>query len=445
MFDELINYFRGRKVVILGFGREGESTYRFLRKVLPDQEIAIADARDLGSTDLASDSKVKLICGDNYLRDLQDYDIIMKAPGISLAKVNTSAYVDKITSQLELTLKFLDLETIGITGTKGKSTTSSLVYQILQDQNVPSLLLGNIGTPIFEHFDELRPGMAVVLEISSHQLEFCQYSPHVAVLLNIYEEHLDHYASYLKYAEAKCNIFRHQTAQDFFFYNADNRMLQQLVQNPPAHTYRISLQGNDAEIRLVDGKIYFGDEVIYDVNSPRQLPGEYNLYNIAFALGIARILNLDLSKATTTIAHFQTLHHRLEFVGKYDGVKYYDNSIGTVPMATIAAVQALGDVDTLIIGGMDRGVDQTPLVDFLQDSEVNNIICMPDTGYVVAQSLGDKARIAEDLETAVKLAQKFTLKGKSCLLSPAAASYGVFKNFEEKGDRYQELVRRSVL
>ena len=100
MFDELINYFRGRKVVILGFGREGESTYRFLRKVLPDQEIAIADARDLGSTDLASDSKVKLICGDNYLRDLQDYDIIMKAPGISLAKVNTSAYVDKITSQL---------------------------------------------------------------------------------------------------------------------------------------------------------------------------------------------------------------------------------------------------------------------------------------------------------------------------------------------------------
>ncbi len=445
MFDELINYFRGRKVVILGFGREGESTYRFLRKVLPDQEITIADTRDLSSTDLASDSKVKLICGDNYLRDLQDYDIIMKAPGISLAKVDTSAYVDKITSQLELTLKFLDLETIGVTGTKGKSTTSSLIYQILQDQNVPSILLGNIGIPIFEHFDELQPGMTVVLEISSHQLEFCQYSPHIAALLNIYEEHLDHYASYLKYAEAKCNIFRHQTAQDFFLYNADNQMLQQLVQNSPAHTYRISLQGNDTEIHPADGKIYFGDEVIYDINSPRQLPGEYNLYNIVFALGIVRILNLDLSKATATIANFHTLHHRLEYVGEYDGVKYYDNSIGTVPMATIAAVQALGDVDTLIIGGMDRGVDQTPLVDFLQDSEVNNIICMPDTGYVVARSLGDKARIAEDLETAVKLAQELTLKGKSCLLSPAAASYGVFKNFEEKGDRYQELVRRSVL
>ena len=170
--------------------------------------------------------------------------------------------------------------------------------------------------------------------------------------------------------------------------------------------------------------------------------GEYNLNNIMFALAVAEILKLDISKATKSVNEFKSLAHRLELVGNYDGVIYYDNSIATVPIATIEAVEALKDVDTLIIGGMDRGIDYTDFIKYLNDSSIRNIICMPKTGHDIAKKINkEKKYIVETLEEAVEIAKKVTAKGKICLLSPAAASYGYFKNFEEKGNMYKELVK----
>lgn len=446
MINELIKYFQNKKVIILGFGKEGQSTYKLIRKYLKEQKLYIADQKENFQENfdfLQKDNQVVCISGSKYLENLKDYDIIMKAPGISFVGQDTTEYFHKIKSQLELLLEFFKVFTIGITGTKGKSTTSSLIYKVLKDQNVNTLLLGNIGTPIFDYIDTIQENMTLILEMSSHQLEYMELSPNISILLNIYEEHLDHYESFEKYAEAKCNIFKYQTENDYFLYNLDNEFLNRMVKRNLATTYKVSLNNKtNSDIYLKDDKIYIKGKPIYDKNESRNLIGDYNLNNIMFVLGVSEILNLNINETKKSIDSFKTLEHRLEFVGKYNDILFYDNSIGTIPMATIEAVKALKNVDTLIIGGMDRGIDYQEFIHFLNNCDISNIICMPKTGHDIAKKLKKgKAHIVENLEEAVKVAKQVTQKEKICLLSPAAASYGFFKNFEEKGDLYKKLVK----
>lgn len=447
MINDLIQYFKDKKVLILGFGREGESTYQLIRKHLKYQQLYIADKKENfqeSYESLRKDSHVTFISGEQYLEDLQNYDIIMKAPGISFVGVDTTEFISKIKSQLELLLEFFHFYTIGITGTKGKSTTSSLIEKVLKDQNVNCMLLGNIGVPVFDSLEDIQEDTTIVLEMSSHQLEYMKLSPNIAIILNVYEEHLDHYESFEKYAEAKCNIFKYQTESDYFLYNSDNEVLNRMVKNPKGTTYKVSLKGKEGSNIYEKGdKIYFDGKLIYDKAEKRNLVGDYNLNNIMFALGVSEILKLDLKLTIQSIREFKPLEHRLELVGKYEDVFYYDNSIGTIPMATIEAVEALKEVDTLIIGGMDRGIDYTDFIKYLNDSSIRNIICMPKTGHDIAKKLKkEKQYVVETLEEAVEIARKVTAKGKICLLSPAAASYGYFKNFEEKGNLFKDLVKK---
>ena len=443
MINDLVKYLKGKKIIILGFGREGKSTYKLIRKYLKEQTIYIADQKE--KTDfLENDKNAIYIGGKNYLENLEEYDLIIKTPGISFVGIDTSKYIYKIKSQLELLLEFFNVFTIGVTGTKGKSTTSSLIYTILKEQNIKTMLLGNIGTPAFDYIDKIDEETVLVLEMSSHQLEYMNLCPNIAILLNIYPEHLDHYASFEEYAQAKCNIFKNQKGADYFIYNLDNEILQKLVNSPKAKAYGVSLKEN-GDICIKNNYVYFKEKPIYNIKSPRKLLGEYNLNNIMFALGVSQILKLDLDKTIKSIQNFEPLHHRLEFVGKYNDISYYDNSIGTIPMATMEAVKVLKNVDTLIIGGMDRGLDYTEFIEFLNKSNITNVICMPKSGHDIATKLKkEKVYIVETMEEAVKIAKKVTNKGKSCLLSPAAASYGFFKNFEEKGNIYQELVRKTA-
>ena len=449
MIKDLIEYFKDKKILILGFGREGQSTYNLIRKYLPEQYLYVADLKDNfqdGFDFLSQDNNVSFISGVKYLDNLNDYDIIMKSPGISFAHMDISSYYHKIKSQLELLLEFFDNYTIGITGTKGKSTTSSLIYQMLKDQNKKCMLLGNIGIPVFDYIDTIDQDFILVLEMSSHQLEFMKQSPNIAILLNIFEEHLDHYDSYNKYAEAKCNIYRYQKENDYFLYNVDNEMLSSIVDKTNGKTFKVSLNAkDDSDIYLKDDTVYFGNKPVYSKNEKRELIGNYNLNNIMFVLGASEILHLDLGQTIKSISKFKTLEHRLELVGTFDDIIYYDNSIATIPIATIEAVKALQNVDSLIIGGMDRGVDYSELIRFLNESEVRNIICMPKTGHDMAKELNkEKCHIVNSMEEAVDIAKKVTQKGKICLLSPAAASYGFFKNFEERGNIFKALVKSTI-
>ena len=450
MINELINYFKDKKILILGFGREGKSTYKLIRKYLKTQKLFIADKKEYFQNEndfLKEDKNVEFIFGEKYLEGLENYDIIMKSPGISFVTVDTEKIKDKIKSELELLLEFFDVKTIGITGTKGKSTTSSLIYKVLKDQGKNVMLLGNIGVPVFDYIDTLKKDMYLVLEMSSHQLEFMKKSPNISILLNIYPEHLDHYKSFEDYALAKCNIFKYQKNNDYLLYNCDEDLLNNYTKNAKENVLKVSMKNNKADIYLDGNKVIFNNKEIYDSNEKRNLLGDYNLNNIMFVLGVSEIIGLDNEKTRKSINEFKTLNHRLEFVGKFNDVLYYDNSIATIPVATIEAIKALKDVDTLIIGGMDRGIDYSEFIKYLNNSNISNLICMPKTGHDIANQILDKSRvnIVETMEEAVSIAIKKTHKNKICLLSPAAASYGFFKNFEEKGDIYQKLVKEKTI
>ena len=429
MIKDLIDYLSDKNINILGFGREGQSTYKLIRKYLPNKIITISDLKENFQDNfdfLQNDKNLNLISGEKYLDNLERFDIIIKSPGISFAKIDITQFKDKISSQME----------------KGKSTTSSLIYTILKDQNKDVLLLGNIGKPIFDYINEISNTTILVLEMSAHQLEFMKYSPNISILLNLFEEHLDHYKSYEDYIAAKCNIYKYQHENDYFLYSLDNETLKEHVKNPKAKTYTISIN-EKADIYLQNDDVIFNNKKIYDRNQKRNLVGDYNLSNIMFTLVVSEILKLDLNKSINSINNFKTLKHRLEFVGNFDGINYYDNSIATVPMATIEAIKALKNVDTLIIGGMDRGIDYTDFIKYLDSSDISNIVCMPKTGHDIAKKLKNKKTfIVNTLEEAVDISKKVTGKNMSCLLSPAAASYGFFKNFEEKGDLFQKLVKQ---
>ena len=446
MINNLIKYFENKKVLILGFGREGQSTYKLIRKYLKEQKIYISDRREIIKENydfLKTDDNVEITTGPNYLENLSRYDVIMKSPGIPFVGIDTDQYIDKVKSQLELLLELFDVRTIGITGTKGKSTTSTLIYEVLKNQNIDTMLLGNIGTPVFDYIDSIKENMTLVLEMSSHQLEYMEKSPNISILLNLYEEHLDHYESFEKYADAKCNIFKYQKEQDYFLYDKDNEKLNKVVKGNKAKTYSISLNDKESDINIQEDNVYINSKKIYDINQERNLIGQYNLKNIMFVLGVSEILGLDLEKTIKNINEFKTLEHRLELVGKYNGISYYDNTIATIPVATIEAVKALGKVDTLIIGGMDRGISYKEFIEFLSKSDIKNIICMPKTGHDIAKELPrEKCVIVNTLEEAVEEAKKLTPKEGICLLSPAAASYGFFRNFEEKGNLYKELIKQ---
>ena len=454
MIDKLLEYLENKKILILGFGKEGISTYKFIRKHFQNKKIYIADKTNANEEIILKDKNVDINFGDNYLDNLKDFDIIMKTPGISFANINIESFKEKIKSQLELFLEFIDVTTIGVTGSKGKSTTSSLIYQILKDQNKDTVLMGNIGVPVFDCIEDIRESTIVVLEMSSHQLEYMDVSPNIAILLNIYEEHLDHYKSLKEYTEAKINIGRFQKNSDYFIYNVDNKIIKECIDEIETLNdikYEVSYNGNlsndnSNKVYIKDDYIYINENKVYNINDKRNLLGNHNLNNIMFVLAVCNILKLNLKKAKETISNFKGLEHRMEYVGKYNNIIYYNDSIATIPEATINSIRALKNVDTLILGGMDRGISYNEFIKFLNSGVVRNLICMPDTGYKIADSLNCSSNIykVETLEEAVELSKKITRKDKICLLSPAAASYGFFKNFVEKGNKYKELVKKDI-
>ena len=454
MLEKLLNYLENKKILILGYGLEGESTYRFIRNHFPEKNLYIADKNmNLLNTkiELVEDPYVEVSLGENYLNGIEEYDLIIKAPGISLKDIDISKYKEKIISQLQLFLEFIDVYTIGVTGTKGKSTTSSLIYKVLIDQGKDAFLLGNIGEPIFNDIDYIKKDSIVVLELSSHALEYVKKSPNIAILLDIFEEHLDHYKTFEIYAAAKFNVAKFQNENDYFIYNYDNENMKNFGFDYKEHDFAVSLQtipDTKNKSYLENDMIYCNGKEMMNINEKMNLKGLHKINNIMFILSVCEILNLDIEKAIDSIKNFKTLEHRMEFVGILHGVEYYNDSIATIPEATMNAITALKNVNTIIVGGNDRGVDLSELIQFLNDDKMlENIICLPKTGEYIKEGLensGKNVVFKEKLEDAVEYAMEITKKGTACLLSPAASSYGYFKNFEERGKLFKKYVLDGV-
>ncbi len=440
MKDKIIEKLKSySNIAILGFGREGLSTYNFIRNFDKDVKLTILDEREIEAPD--SNSVYKLY--DKTDECLDEFDLIIKTPGIPILGLSNKN-CSKMTSQMELLLEFNGENVIGITGTKGKSTTSSLLYNVFKDQMDNVCFVGNIGVPVLDKIDELD-GDIIIAEMSSHQLETIDCSPHIGVILNLYSDHLDHAGTLENYHNSKMNIVKFQNNDDYAIYDLDNYYLNmQDFDSINSNKLTVSLK-NQATIYSVSDGIYLNDKFLVNRSDIKtELIGEHNIKNIMFVLLIASLYNLDISKTLKSIEKFKPLEHRMEYVGKYNGIKFYNDSIATIPDATMNAIKALKEVDTLIFGGMDRKIDYTEFINYLNTGIVRNLICMPTTGYMIADKVfNDKVKVykIETLEEAVKLAKDITEKEKICLLSPAAASYEYYKNFEEKGNAYKQYVQ----
>jgi len=418
-------FLTNKSIVILGFGREGKSTYKYIQdNNIKYTKLAIADRNE----DIDKLDVIEYYLGEDYLNCIKDFDVIIKAPGISLKDIDISEVKDKITSQTELFIRFGREKIIGVTGTKGKSTTTSMIYEMLKMKyNVK--IVGNIGLPALDYVDKFEETDYFVYELSSHQLELVDVSPKIAVFLNLYEEHLDFYVSFEAYANAKRNIYIHQKENDVLVYNQD--MMEELLIKP-AVSQKIGVSQSQAEKS--------------DLNVDNIL-GVHNIYNLTVAEAVARLLNVAEQDIQDAIKNYHTLPHRLEKIGEYGGVIFIDDSISTIPEATIKAMSSIEDIDTVLIGGMDRGINYDNLSEYLSNSRAPNIILMYESGKRIYEKMlkmitNNNVIYAEDLEKSVELAVKLTRKNKICLLSPAAASYGMFKNFEERGDKFKEYVEK---
>ena len=411
--EQLKALLEGRRILIAGYGREGKSAERLIQRLVPEAEYVIAD----GNEQIAAEAA-------------KGYDLIIKSPGVPMRVMGGV----ECSSLTDIFLQVYGDTTIGVTGTKGKSTTASLIHHLLPS----SILAGNIGIPLFDILDELKEGSVVVAELSCHQLENIHRGPHIAVLLNLFQEHLDHYENYMGYKMAKMQIGLKQCDGDHFFYCCDNVELRELVESgnwkveSELHPYSVN-DITDEERELL-------------VACP--LEGEHNRSNALVACRVASlVMNQSLSTFRFPLSTFTGLRHRMEKIGTVAGLTWYDDSISTIPAAAIAAVKALGRVDTLILGGFDRGIDYTPLVDFLKENPVKNVVFVGAAGRRIYNTLSPftfhlSPLLEDDYTKIVPWCAEHTPEGGVVLLSPAAASYDAFKNFEVRGDFFREQIMK---
>jgi len=388
--------FDNKKICIWGYGREGKSSEEFLKR-------------------FASPACIDIYEGKREGIDESFYDLIIKSPGIVMEEDNP-----KYTSQTQIFLEKYRDQVIGITGTKGKSTTSSMLFSVLgKCSNRPVLLLGNIGQPCLDYFDSMTEDTIVVYEMSCHQLCHNTVSPHIGVFLNLFEEHLDYYKTVEKYFTAKSHVATYQTEGDFFYKGSNV---------PDIKT--------KAATHIIDPENISHYDLLIN--------GEHNQFNAEFVYRIAtERFNCDSSAVREAIAAFEGLSHRLQLVKTVNGLRFFDDSISTIPEAAISAALSIEDAKTLLIGGMDRGIDYSKLADFIREHAEFQYICMYESGKRIYGMDGvanlPYTYLVDDLSEAVKKAYDITAVG-SVILSPAAASYGYFKNFEERGDVFQALI-----
>jgi UDP-N-acetylmuramoylalanine--D-glutamate ligase len=453
MIEFLRQWCKDKSICILGFGLEGQSTYSLLRKAFPEKVLGIADQREeIGLLPLISgDDKLNISTGESYLGQLQNFQLIFRSPGVPIRSVQ-SIQGPVFVTQTELFIERYRDQIIGITGTKGKSTTSSLIYSIALQDSKNAILVGNIGIPPFDLWERIDEKTRIVYELSSHQLDGIRISPKVAVILNFFEEHLDHYESKETYFQAKLNICRYQQSGDTCIYNADDAVLTGSLKgmNLPGKPYPFSLNAvrgslavyEDHQLKLQTASGHKAIEVLGEW----KLKGKHNLNNILAASAAALAAGIDQEAIERGILLFEPLPHRLELIGIAGDVRYYNDSISTIPEAAMAAVEAIPDVETIILGGYDRGIAYDVFAQFLASSAIKNFIFMGKAGERIMSLMkelpisGKKLLSAPDMDTAVTLAKKETAPGKACLLSPAAASYDSFKNFAERGDAFRKCV-----
>jgi len=471
-FEEL----KDKKILIVGMGREGFSSVRFLRELKLGKAIAVADKKALEEFSAEEQAVLKdgleLHLGADYLKEWGEYDVIIKSPGLSIRKFleieKAIAAGAKLTSATNIFFANARGKVIAVTGSKGKSTTSSLIYALLKAGGLPVDLVGNIGKPALDFLladlklsEDQQIKKYYVFEISSYQLEDFSGHAEMAVLVSFFPEHMDYHGDEEAYFQAKMNLIAKLNESSKVVYNYASDKIRAEIKK------RFGVERNDKIIPFNDGEkiclIESGkkNELCLEVDGKQivcagdvQLKGRHNLENMLAGCAVARELGIGWEVVREALGAFKGLEHRLELVGQFKKITFYNDSFSTAPESTQAALEALGQegvIGALIVGGVDRGYKFEKLAERIVETGVENLIFFPVTGELIEKEVKNYCEkngreepemfSAKDMTEAVEAAYKAAPAGSICLLSCASPSFNLFKNFEERGNLFKNLVR----
>jgi UDP-N-acetylmuramoylalanine--D-glutamate ligase len=473
----LHNKFRGKKILILGLAREGLSTFKLLSQLdiehlyladhKPVEELSEEWQEILQNLDEKLDNKkVSYLRASELKEDFSgladlDLDVVFKTPGLPKEKLASLNLNDQaLTSNTRLFFELVDqlkkdfpnLTTIGVTGTKGKTTTTSLIHHVLKESGKQTYLGGNIGVPPLELVEEIvqadqtaqagsKQKIYLVLEMSCHQLDKLPFSPDVAVIQGISKDHLDYYHDFERYCQAKSSIARYQNKGDVVLFYDRSKPSVELAGLSHGEKNGFDLESNLAEVELIQ-------------SSGFKLMGRHNIINALPAVLIAQKEDIPAQTIKSALASFNAVPHRLEFVREIDGIRFYNDSASSAPEATMAAIKAfgVGNEMVLIAGGSEKDVSFEKLAELILESPIKYLVLFPTTGEFIYQEIEKidpeaeilhNSRLVSNMEEAVNLAyeQAQNFHAETVLLSPGSASFNMFKSFADRGDQFRELVK----
>lgn len=425
------------KIAILGFGREGESAYRHWNK--PENNITIHD----NNINIKLPGGVASKLGDDAFDGLDSYgyDLLVRTPGLRLDFDNIKAPITTVTNEF---MNNCPAPVIGVTGTKGKGTTATLIYEILTLAGYKTHLLGNIGVPALDELASIGSDDVVVYEMSSFQLFDIKKSPHVAVCLMVTEDHLDWHKDLAEYQSAKANIFRFQKPSDVAVYFADDQISSQLaLQSAGSTKYSYGLSG---DVCFSDEKIMaFGQEVIS--TSEVGLPGPHNLQNICAAIAAVWEYTDDINIIAQAIKNFKGLPYHIELIASKNSIRYYNDSFSTNPTSAIAAIKSFDEPLVAYFGGYDKNADFGELAEVLKYHDIRKIITYGQTGQKIYQALqiagvANVEHITEnDFEKIILAGTSASQPGDVVLFSPACASMDMFTDYKSRGQQFNNIIQ----
>ena len=455
--NEFNDYMRFRKVAVIGMGVSNLPLLDYLYE--KKANVTIFDEKDLDSISDDIMEKIReygfqFHFGENCLEYLKNFNLIFRSPSCLPTRKELEEEAKRgaiVTTEIELLMKMCPCKIVGVTGSDGKTTTTSLINAILKHAGYNTFLGGNIGTPLFTRLNEMKPSDVVVLELSSFQLMGMEVSPHIAVITNITPNHLNIHKDYQEYIDAKKNIFKYQEQDDILVLNYDNEITKECAKEAHGKVVFFS-----SKTKLDNGYIVDEDVIKKCEDKVRKhilnvedviLRGEHNYQNIATAIAATSSM-VDMEKAIEAIKEFKPVEHRIEFVREIDGVKWYNDSASSSPSRTLSGINAFKEDIILIAGGYDKNLDYTPLAKTIVN-KTKALILIGQTANKIFDAVKSELELenreldiymCNSLEETIQIAKKKAKSGQVVLFSPASASFDMFKNFADRGNKFKKLV-----
>lgn len=444
----------GKRIDVIGLGISNISVISYLLSLNIDINIYVRDenenSKEKLSEEFLNNKKLHLNFGSTYLDGLDKADYIFRSPGIKpfLPQIENAVRNGSIlTSEIEQVVNLAPCKIIGITGSAGKTTTTTLVSEFLKKYKHNVYVGGNIGTPLFDKLDKITKDDLIVLELSSFQLMTMRKSPNYALITNIYEDHLDYHRDFEEYVSAKENIFIHQKKDDLFVINKDDKYYDRFLGKVKGKVLEFSENDNiTSGAFFKNGKIYLKDKnniaFVVDVNDLKII-GNKNYLNICSAICLVKDF-VDIEDIKDILIHFRGVEHRLEFVDIIDNVSYYNDSISTTPGKAIAALTSFNKKIILIAGGSDKNLDYTPLGKYIVKAS-KYLILLGDTSKKIKEAVlkvdkNFKIKEVSNLKEAICYSKEIAKEGDIVVMSPASASFDMYKNYKQRGKEFKEIV-----